>query len=70
MTTKLKAVYSVTEVAEMFGLSVHQTLRRLKAAGVVENRGRGKKNDVTLTALQIAFPEHLSSAVLVARLKR
>lgn len=64
----LKAVYSVAEVAEMMGLSVWQALRRLKAAGVVEGRGRGAKIDVPLVAFREAFPDLWESILLTQRL--
>lgn len=65
---KIKPIYTVAEVAEMMGLSVRQTLRRLKKAGVVTSTGRGRKIDVPLTKLQNAMKDAWDSAVLVSRM--
>lgn len=65
---KIKPIYTVAEVAEMMGLSVRQTLRRLKNAGVVTSTGRGRKIDVPLTKLQNIMKDAWDSAVLVSRM--
>lgn len=65
---KLKPIYTVKEVAEMMRLSVRQTLRRLKKAGVVKGTGRGKKIDVPLKKLQRLMRDAWDSAVMVARM--
>lgn len=65
---KLKPIYTVKEVAEMMRLSVRQTLRRLKKAGVVKGTGRGKKIDVPLKRLQRLMRDAWDSAVMVARM--
>ena len=64
----VKAVYSVSEVSEMMGLSVWQTLRRLKKAGVVKSRGKGARIDVPLVAFREAFPDLWESILLAQRL--
>lgn len=65
---KLKPIYTVKEVAEMMRLSVRQTLRRLKKAGVVKGTGRGRKIDVPLKKLQRLMRDAWDSAVMVARM--
>jgi hypothetical protein len=68
--SQVKPVYSVAEVARMMGLSHNQTLRRLQAAGVIEPKGRGVKNDVLLSSLRERMPGYWGSAVEAARLGR
>jgi hypothetical protein len=48
-------------------LTVQQTLRRLKKAGIVKGTGRGKKIDVPLKKLQRCMKDEWESAVMVAR---
>lgn len=63
----IKPILSVTEVAEIFKLTVQQTLRRLKKRGVVKGAGRGKKIDVPLKKLRDCMKDEWESAVLTAR---
>lgn len=65
---KIKPIYTVAEVAEMMGLSVQQTLRRLKKAGVVKGTGRGRKIDVPLKKLQNLMKDAWDSAIFVTRM--
>lgn len=63
----VKPILSVAEVAGIFGLTVQQTLRRLKKRGVVRGTGRGKKIDVPLKKLMERMKDEWESAVLAAR---
>jgi len=57
MTAKLKAVYSVSELAVMAGLSRQQMRRRLKQQAGIQSRGPRRKIDVPLDAFKTAFPD-------------
>lgn len=63
----IKPILSVAEVAKIFGLTVQQTLRRLKKRGVVKGTGRGKKIDVPLKKLRDRMKDEWESAVLTSR---
>lgn len=65
----VKSVYSVAETARMMGLSSDQARRRLQAAGVIEGKGRGRKQDVLLSQLKAKMPDYWGAMVDAASLR-
>ncbi len=61
---RLRAVYTVSELAAMAGVSRHRMNRLLVEAGVLKYRGSRRARTVCLSQLKRGFPDLWDSIVL------
>jgi len=70
MAAKLKASYTVKELAEMAGLSKRQMSYRLRQGGLLPKGKPRCKVHISLGTFRHAFPDLWSDMVMMARIKK